>query len=76
MFRKNFTQLFADESGATAIEYGLIAALVSVAAIGALSAMGTSLEGIFTTVSDQLGSAVDGAGEGGGEGGEGGEGAE
>ena len=73
MFRKNMTKLFADESGATAIEYGLIAALVSVAAIGALSAMGTSLEGIFTTVSDQLGSAVDGAGEGGGEGGEGGE---
>ena len=68
MLRKNFTQLLADESGATAIEYGLIAALVSVAAIGALSAMGTSLEGIFTTVSDQLGNAVDGAGEGGGEG--------
>ena len=62
MLRKNFTQLLADESGATAIEYGLIAALVSVAAIGALSAMGTSLEGIFTTVSDQLGSAVTGAG--------------
>lgn len=68
MLRKNFTQLLADESGATAIEYGLIAALVSVAAIGALSAMGTSLEGIFTTVSDQLGNAVDGAGKGGGEG--------
>ncbi len=68
MLRKNFTQLLADESGATAIEYGLIAALVSVAAIGALSAMGTSLEGIFTTVSDQLGNTVDGAGEGGGEG--------
>ena len=68
MLRKNFTQLLADESGATAIEYGLIAALVSVAAIGALSAMGTSLEGIFTIVSDQLGSAVAGAGgEGGGE---------
>jgi pilus assembly protein Flp/PilA len=32
-----------DDSGATAIEYGLIAALVSVAAIGALTAMGDSL---------------------------------
>ena len=48
----------ADESGATAIEYGLIAALVSVAAIGALTAMGTSLNTMFTTVSTQLDSAV------------------
>lgn len=47
-----------DESGATAIEYGLIAALVSVAAIGALSQMGTSLTSIFTKVSTQLSSAV------------------
>ena len=61
MFRNKFEELLSDESGATAIEYGLIAALVSVAAIGALSAMGTSLEGIFTTVSDQLGDAVTGA---------------
>jgi len=36
-----------DESGATAIEYGLIAALVSVAAIGALTAMGGSLNTMF-----------------------------
>ena len=41
---KKFLQ---DESGATAIEYGLIAALVSVAAIGALTAMGSSLETMF-----------------------------
>ena len=46
------------EDGATAIEYGLIAALVSVAAIGALSAMGDSLESMFTTVSGELDSAV------------------
>ena len=43
---KKFLQ---DESGATAIEYGLIAALVSVAAIGALSAMGDSLQTMFNT---------------------------
>ncbi len=49
-----------DESGATAIEYGLIAALVSVAAIGALTAMGTSLQTMFTTVSTALASAVGG----------------
>ena len=48
----------ADESGATAIEYGLIAALVSVAAITALQAMGSSLESIFNYVSTTLESAV------------------
>ncbi len=49
-----------DESGATAIEYGLIAALVSVAAIGALTAMGNSLTTMFTTVSGALATAVGG----------------
>ncbi len=49
-----------DESGATAIEYGLIAALVSVAAITALTAMGGSLQTMFTTVSNALLSAVGG----------------
>ncbi len=49
-----------DESGATAIEYGLIAALVSVAAIGALTAMGGSLNTMFTTVSNALLGAVGG----------------
>ncbi|WP_316976785.1 Flp family type IVb pilin [Shumkonia mesophila] len=43
-----------DESGATAIEYGLIAALVSVAALGAFTAMGDSLDGIFRFVSKTL----------------------
>ncbi len=43
-----------DEDGATAIEYGLIAALVSVAAIGALTAMGNSLSTMFNTVSSAL----------------------
>ncbi len=49
-----------DEDGATAIEYGLIAALVSVAAIGALTAMGNSLGTMFNTVSSALSSAVGG----------------
>ncbi len=47
-----------DESGATAIEYGLIAALVSVAAIGALTALGTSLDNMFNTVATALQAAV------------------
>ncbi len=53
-----FKNLIRDESGATAIEYGLIAALVSVAAVVALENMGTSLENMFTTVSGKLDTAV------------------
>ncbi len=55
---KLITKLQADISGATAIEYGLIAALVSVAAIGALSLMGGSLNTMFTAISEQLDTAV------------------
>ena len=54
--------LFRDESGATAIEYGLIAALVSVAGIVALQAMGVSIGSLFTTVSTTLSSAAGGGG--------------
>ena len=43
-----------DESGATAIEYGLIAALVAVVLVTALTAMGTKLSGTFTTISSKL----------------------
>lgn len=57
MFRtlRNFIQ---DEKGATAIEYGLIAGLVSVAAIFALQSLGTSLTAIFGYVATTLGGAV------------------
>jgi pilus assembly protein Flp/PilA len=48
----------SDESGATAIEYGLIAALVSVAAIAALQSLGGSLESIFGVVSNELSDAA------------------
>ena len=51
-------KLVKDESGATAIEYGLIAALVAVAAIVGMTALGTSLNGIFTNVSTELNSAT------------------
>ena len=56
--RKLLARLYVDISGATAIEYGLIAALVSVAAIGALALMGGSLDAMFTAVSGQLDTAV------------------
>jgi pilus assembly protein Flp/PilA len=50
--------LIHDETGATAIEYSLIAALVSVAAVGALSAMGTSLSDLFSSVSTTIDAAA------------------
>lgn len=47
-------KLFKNEKGATAIEYGLIAALIAVAAITALTAVGTQLNTTFTSVSSNL----------------------
>jgi pilus assembly protein Flp/PilA len=43
-----------DESGATAIEYGLIAALIAVVIITAVAAVGTNLSGTFNTVSSAV----------------------
>lgn len=51
---KNLVKFVKDESGATAIEYGLIAALISVAIIGGVTALGTQLDTTFTTVSGAL----------------------
>ena len=51
------SKLFAfpkDESGATAIEYGLIAAGVSVVIIATVNAIGSTLNGKFTSISTQL----------------------
>ena len=45
-----FTEFLRDETGATAIEYGLIAALVSVAAVTALTDVGNALKTLFGTV--------------------------
>jgi pilus assembly protein Flp/PilA len=47
-------EFIADESGATAIEYGLIAALISVAVIGVMKTTGTNLRSTFTKVSSNL----------------------
>lgn len=46
--------LIENEEGATAVEYGLIAALVSVAIITALQSLGANLNGTFETVADSL----------------------
>jgi pilus assembly protein Flp/PilA len=61
---RNFVKTFAawfsadSESGVTAIEYGLIAALISVVIIVAVTAIGTNLNVVFTTISGKLASAV------------------
>ena len=52
----NIVARFAnDESGATAIEYGLIAALIAVGIIVAATALGGSLSGLFNAISTRLG---------------------
>ena len=58
MMIKSFVSLLKDESGATAIEYGLIAALVSVAAIVALGSLGDALDVIFTVVAGEMNTAA------------------
>ena len=52
---KNLLNRFvADQSGATAIEYGLIAGLISVVIIGAITTIGTRLSSKFTTIGASL----------------------
>jgi pilus assembly protein Flp/PilA len=50
-----FNRFVRDESGATAIEYGLIAALIAVVIITALTAIGTQLSSKFNAVATTLG---------------------
>jgi pilus assembly protein Flp/PilA len=54
---KFVTRFLKDESGATAIEYGLIAALIAVAIVTAVTAVGTSLNTKFTEVSTKIAGA-------------------
>ncbi|MFN2307932.1 MAG: Flp family type IVb pilin [Paracoccaceae bacterium] len=51
---KLYTKFKANESGATAIEYGLIAALIAVGLITILGTVGTDLQGLFGDVSTEL----------------------
>ena len=50
----NFYKMIRDSKGATAIEYGLIAALIAVAAIAAMQGVGTKLGTTFNNVSNKL----------------------
>ena len=49
-----FARFVSDESGVTAIEYGLIAALIAVVIIGAVASVGTNLSTTFNTVASSL----------------------
>jgi len=51
---KFFARFLKDESGATAIEYGLIAALIAVVLVTVLTNVGTALQGTFTTIQNAL----------------------
>ena len=51
---KTLARFMNDESGATAIEYGLIAALIAVVIITAVQTVGTGVSATFTAVADQL----------------------
>ena len=52
-----FARLTKDESGVTAIEYGLIAGLISIVILVALTAIGTNLQGLFQTIATALAGA-------------------
>jgi pilus assembly protein Flp/PilA len=52
--RSVVTKLIKDEAGVTAIEYGLIAALIAVVIIGAVTTLGTTLSTLFTTIATSL----------------------
>lgn len=51
---RSLRRLFGDKKGVTAIEYGLIAALIAVAAVNVMSTVGKNLSTTFTTISGKL----------------------
>jgi pilus assembly protein Flp/PilA len=55
---KIIAQFAKEESGATAIEYGLIAALIALGIIAAATTLGSSISGVFNTISGRLDAVV------------------
>jgi pilus assembly protein Flp/PilA len=51
---KSLRKVARDETGATAIEYGLIAGLIAVVIIGAITTVGSNLSGVFTNIAGNL----------------------
>jgi pilus assembly protein Flp/PilA len=58
--KKLLVLLLKDQSGVTAMEYGLIAGLVAVVIIGAVTTIGTELNAAFTTIATDLGPVAGG----------------
>jgi pilus assembly protein Flp/PilA len=58
--RRAISQFVAAEEGVTMIEYGLLAALIAVVCIAAITVVGTQLNKLFTTISDAVTTAVSG----------------
>ena len=52
--KRMFAKFLADESGATAIEYGLIAAGISIAILAAVNGLGSNLNNVFSSVNSSL----------------------
>ena len=57
---QHMINFFKDEEGATAIEYGLLAALIAVAIITTVGLVGTEINNVFTVIKDKLAAAVAG----------------
>lgn len=55
---KFVTRFLKDESGATAIEYGLIAALIAAVLVGVIGGLGTQLQNKFTQINDAIANAT------------------
>lgn len=53
-----FSRFVKEEDGATAIEYGLIAALLSIAIVGTLSTLGDTLDGAYTEANSEIQAAM------------------
>jgi pilus assembly protein Flp/PilA len=58
----DFKKFWKDESGATAIEYGLLAALIAVVIIGAVATLGRTLDSTFDAVDANIGTELDTSG--------------
>ncbi len=56
--RETVRGLFPDKSGATAVEYALIAALIAVAIVGSVTLLGGGSTGMWTGISDEVGNAT------------------
>lgn len=56
--RTHLTRLVKDESGAALVEYGILVGLIAVVCIGAVGTLGTTINGVFTTINANLTAAL------------------